>query len=895
MIGQRLGAYEVTAVLGAGGMGEVWRATDTRLGREVALKVLPEDFAADPDRHARFEREAKLLASLNHPNIATLHALEHVEGRHVLVMELVEGEGLDEVIARGPMPVDEAMPIALQIAAALEAAHEAGIVHRDLKPANVRIRPDGTVKVLDFGLAKTWQEEGGDSSLSLSPTVTRHATMEGVILGTAAYMAPEQARGRPVDKRADIWAFGVVLWEMLTGRALFDGETVTDVLAAVLTREPDLAALPAGTPSALRQLLRRCLERNPKNRLHDIADARIAIEDLLAGADELDGPAAGLELPAVPRPNLSAVLWAAAVVLVAGAAGLMGHLAGARRAAPPEPMRLSIVLAPSQELVTGSDSILSFAPDGRSLLMTALEAGRQMIVRRSFGEDDARAIPGTEDGDAAFFSPDGRWIGFFAGGQLLKVPVEGGRPFKLGDSRGAGGAAWLSDGTLVVAPVYSDGLFRVSERGGELERLTTPDRSTGELGHWWPDPLPGKGKVVFTAFRTPVDRSRIGVLDLATREVRWVIEGGFFSRYVAGGHLLYAKGQRLFAVPFDPETATVTGPAVEVVDDLRVSQTSGTAMVAVSSRGTLAYVSESQGNPMRELVWFDRTGREQPAASQQRRFLSVSLSPDGRRAAVTIQQESQDLWTLSLERGTLSRLTSGEGTEFGPVWSSDGSELYYVVDRPPFDLYRIPSDSPDAGRPLWDQPSELDTSDVAVSPDGRWMAFAVTGEQTGFDLWVRPIDGSEPARQFRVSRAEEKNASFSPDGRWLAYQSNENGRPEIYVEAFPGPGQRFQISADGGTEPVWAKGSGEIFYRHLDVLRVVSTRLGGGFEFDPPRTLFPFPVVRGDIEEVRTYDVTADGSRVLGVRIPDALVPRQIEIVTDWQRDLEKRVPGGSR
>ena len=895
MNGTRLGPYEITAKLGEGGMGEVWRATDSKLGRDVALKLLPEDFALDPERLARFEREARVLASLNHPNIATLHAFEHLDERHILVMELVEGEGLDEVIARGPVSVDEAIAVALQVAEALEAAHEAGIVHRDLKPANVRIRPDGTVKVLDFGLAKAWESEGISGSASLSPTITQHHTKAGVLLGTAAYMAPEQARGKPVDKRADIWAFGVVLFEMLAGRALFEGEMVTDVLASVLRQETDWGRLPAETPATLRRLLSRCLERDPRDRLRDIGEARIALEEVMAGGGrEVDASRPADASRA--RPGLrSKVVWALGVVAVAVMAGAGGLLVGSRGARPTAPTHLSMTLASNQELVTGSECILSFAPDGRTLLMTAIGDGRQVLMGRDLGEDDARPVQGTEDGGSAFFSPDGRWIGFFAGGRLLKVPVEGGRPFKLGDSRGSGGATWLSDGTLVTAPVYSDGLFRVSEQGGELERLTTPNREDGELGHWWPDPLPGEKKIVFTAFRTPVDRSRIGVLDLATHDVRWVVEGGFFARYVSGGHLIYAKGQRLFAVPFDPASATVTGPAVEVIDDLRVSQTSGTALAAVSRQGTLAYVSESLGNPLRELVWFDRTGREQPAISQPGRFLSASLSPDDRRAAVTIQGESRDLWTLSLERGTLSRLTSGEGTEFGPVWSSDGSELYYVVDRPPFDLYRIPSGAPDAGKPLWDQPSVLDTSDVAVSPNGRWLAYVVTGEQTGFDLYVRPVDGSEPARAFRASHAEEKFASFSPDGRWLAYQSNENGRAEVYVEAFPGPGQRFQISADGGGEPVWARGRGELFYRHLDVLRVVSTRLGGGFEFDAPRTLFPFPVVRGDIEEVRTYDVTADGSRILAIRIPDVSVPRRIDIVLDWRQELERKLHEAGR
>ncbi len=927
MIGTSLAHYRITAALGAGGMGEVWRATDTRLGREVALKVLPESFADDPERHARFEREAKTLASLNHPNIATLYGLEHLEvsdpaagavgaelvsarssarsaapadgvpgtapaapvGLHVLVMELVEGEGLDELVARGPVPVDDAIRIALQIAEGLEAAHEAGIVHRDLKPANVRIRPDGAVKVLDFGLAKAWETEKGDSSLSLSPTMTKHATAAGVILGTAAYMSPEQARGKPVDRRADIWAFGVVLWEMLTGRKLFEGETVTDVLAAVLTREPDLTALPGGTPPALRRLLGRCLERSPKNRLRDIGEARIVLAETLAGNAVAEGQAE----PSPPAPPRSSRLTAAWITTVAIAAvAFVGVFVVGRRAPPPEPRRLILQLPSEHRLITDGNSLLAFDPKGESLVMTGEIDGRQLLLRRTLTEDRIEPIDGTEDGQAAFFSPDGRWIGYVARGQLMKVAAEGGTPFRLGDCQGAGGAAWLPDGTLVFAPIYSDGLFRVSVEGGEPERLTSPDRDSGELGHWWPEPLPDAGQIVFTAFRTPVDRSRIGVLDLDTREVRWVLEGGFFGRYAASGHLLYARGQRLFAVPFDPETATVTGTAVDLVDDLRVSQTGGFAMFAASTRGDLAYVTESLGNPAGELMWLDRGGESHPAATQRERFLSVSLSPDNRRAAVTVQGESRDLWTYSLDRGTLSRLTSSSGTEFDPTWSSDGRELYYVVDRPPFQLHRIPLGSPDAGRPIWDETSEVDATGIAVSPDGRWLAFVLSEAETGRNLYSRPLDGSEPARPFRTSRAEEWYPTFSPDGRWLAYQSGETGRSEIYVEAFPGPGERYQITADGGVQPVWTRASGEIFYRHGDEFRVVATRLSEGrLELDEPRTLFSYPIAPAAAVDARTYDVTADGERVLTVSIPEADRPRRVEFVTDLVPALSRRAP----
>jgi len=903
--GTRLGPYEITGKLGEGGMGEVWRARDTKLGREVAIKLLPTAFSSDPDRLSRFEREAKLLASLNHSAIAHLYGFEVAmlgdgSPAHVLVMELAEGEDLAQRMKHGPIPPVEALPIARQVAEALEEAHEKGVVHRDLKPQNVKLSSEGRIKVLDFGLAKAMDTPGATSTSDLersptlmnSPTMTAaHGTQLGVILGTAAYMSPEQARGGAVDKRADIWAFGVVLFEMLSGRSLFAADTVSDTLAGVLKTEVDFSALPESTPPALRQLLRRCLERHPKSRLHDIADARLVIDDLIAGRTGDDTrPSA----PAPARRNARATAaWVAAVLVVGAVAAFAGYRTNLRATSPAEPLRLTVQLPASQELVVGANSNLVFSPDGGSLVFTGRTGGRQSLFRRDLDSREAVPIPGTDGADSPFFSPDGQWIGFVSGGKLMKVAAVGGRPFRITEPASAG-STWLGDGTIVTAPNYAEGLFRVPAAGGTPERLTTPDSASGELGHWWPDRLPGDRKVVFTAFRTPVDRSRIGVLDLSTREVKWVVEGGFFARWVSTGHLLYALGQRLYALPFDPATGTATGAAVAVLDDVLVSQTGGFAMAAVSSRGVLAYVAESLGNPLRELVWLDRSGRATPAIGERRRFLSASLSPDNRQVALTIQGESRDLWTYNLERATLSRLTSGEGTEFDPVWSRDGRELFYVLDRPPFELHRIPVGAPDTGRPVWDEPPTVDTLGLTLSPDGRTLAYRVSEKATGSDLYSRPIDGTSPARPIRATRANEMKASFSPDGRWVAYQSNETGRFEIYAEPFPGPGERVQLSSDGGTDPLWAQ-SGEILYLRDDEVRVVATRLAGRAEFDAPRSLFRFPIVPGSDHDSRSYDVTADGKRILAVTIPEGSRPQRVEVVTDWTRQLARLAPGGGR
>jgi eukaryotic-like serine/threonine-protein kinase len=895
LIGERLGHFRITAKLGEGGMGEVYRAEDERLGREVAVKVLPQAFVADPERLARFEREARLLASLSHPNIAALHEVGEEGEVRFLVMELASGEALSDRLARGAMPTPEALVVALQVARALEAAHERGIVHRDLKPANLVVDPRGAVKVLDFGLARAMEAEagvGGSAALANSPTMTYQPTQAGVLLGTAAYMSPEQARGEVADRRADIWALGVVLWEMLAGRRLFEGRTVSDTLAAVLRDEVDLAALPADTPPALARLLRRLLERDPERRLHDVADARIVLEDLVGGVEEVEGTAAAPAAGRQSHGRPSVAWWAAALLAVALAAGLGYTSHRPTSAVPEEPKRLAIHLATNQELATGAMAPLAFAPDGRSLVVAGIHDGRQVLLRRELGDSEARPVGGTEEGDIPFYSPDGRWLGFVSRGRLKKVAVEGGRPFELAESRGSGGAAWLADDTLVFAPMYSDGLFRVSAAGGEAERLTTPDREAGELGHWWPQPLPGipPRYVVFTAFRTPVDRSRVGLLDLETKEIRWLVEGGFFGRWVESGHLLYAHRQRLFAAPFDAETRSVTGRAVAVLDDLLTSQTAGYAAFAVSSRGDLAFVSESGGNPPREIVWIDRQGVARPALPDAGRYLTAAVSPDGRSIALTIEEESRDLWLYSLDRGILSRLTSGPETEFAPVWSRDGRELFYVVDRPPFTLYRIAVGTPDGGRPIFAETADSDTTQAAVSPDGRTLVFTLTEEGTGDSLYTRALDGDEPARPFRVTRAQEVFASFSPDGRWLTYQSDETGRPEVYVEEFPGPGQRFQVSAEGGTMPVWAA-SGEIFYLEGQQVWAVATRREGeGLQLARARPLFSYPIAAMIGGGTRRFDVSADGQAVLAGHRPELTIPRRIEVVTGWARQLAERV-----
>ncbi|MFT4543524.1 MAG: Tol biopolymer transport system component [Planctomycetota bacterium] len=887
---QQLSFYEILGPLGAGGMGEVYLARDTRLDREVAIKVLPDEFAEDEERLRRFEREAKVLASLNHPNIAGIHGMDQVDSTFFIAMELVPGEDLSERIEQGALEVEEALDVCRQIATGLEAAHEAGVVHRDLKPANIRSTAAGVVKILDFGLAKPMHPGMSKEGSSTAQSDSFAMTAEGRILGTPTYMSPEQARGKPIDRRTDIWAFGCVLFECLAGKRAFGGDNFSDVTAAILRGEPEWALLDGRVSASVIRLLKRCLEKDPTKRIRDMGDVGLEIDELLSGDPSALVHGSAQSEGTGPQSSRMRVVALVVLGLVAGIAGsvLLGDASkpAAISEAPEDSpaMRLAIHLERHQELK--SQSHIAFAPDGESIVFCGLENGQRMLFRRRLDEAHAIPITGTEGGQRVFLSLDGRWVGFATNTDLMKVPAGGGRPFRIGPSTGAGGGTWLEDGTIVFSPVYSSGLCRVSAEGGTPAQLTTPDRAGGELGHWWPRPLPGGRWVIYTGFRTPVDTSHISVLDLETGESRTLIEGGFDARYVETGHLLYGKGTRLYALPFDPVTATVTGAALVVLDDVSVEQINGTAVVSVSKHGTLAYVTVALGDPLRELVWFDRGGAASPAIDEQRRYKSVSLAPDDSQVALTIQGESQDIWTYSFERKTLSRLTSGPDTESGPVWSRDGSELFYVVDRPPFELNRIGIANPDSGLPIWDEIPDFDCNQISVSPDGSTVAFARSGEGFGSSLYARKLDGSESAWPIRADRARLNFPSLSPEGNWVVYQSSETGREEIYIESLSGLGGREQLSAGGGMEPLWA-GNGDIFYRHAGHLYVCTTRIGESFEFDPPERLIAFESTDTS-SEVRSYSVSADGERILAVTTPDASRPRQIEIIPNWTRELER-------
>ncbi len=875
MVGSSLAHYRITAALGAGGMGEVYRATDTKLGRDVALKVLPEAFAADPDRLARFEREAKVLASLNHPGIAHLYGFESLASAgattvHVLVMELAEGEELAERLKRGPLPVEEAIAVGRQIAEALEAAHEKGVVHRDLKPANLKLTPDGRVKVLDFGLAKAWSgDEGGAASsadFSRSPTLAHSGTAAGLILGTAAYMSPEQARGKAVDKRADVWALGVVLYEMLTGRKLFDGETVTDVLAAVVRQEIDWQALPPATPALLLRLVRSCLERDPRQRLHDVADARIVLDELLRGASDDAFTAAP------SRASTSA--WRAATALAVAVATLAGLAAGywLRRPAPTAASERWLLAIPDGLTVAVTDQPqVALSRDGELQVAVVADArGTERLLLRRRGELEPRLVVDTDGARGPFFSPDGAWIGFFRPGGLYKVPVAGGPPVRLAEATGQSrGGSWGADGFVYFAPDTIVGISRVPEGGGSVQLVTRPDEKRDERTHRWPEALP-EGAVLFTcdtgASTEYYDDARIEAVRPATGERKVLVESASMARYSPSGHLVFARGGALFAVPFDPRSLTVHGSPVKVVDGVATDVGSGAVQFALAGNGALLW-TPGGSTASYDLVWVDRQGGETRTQLPPAPYNEAALSRDGTHVALVGGQGGvSDLWVADLLRGVVTRLTFDEWVT-RPVFSPDGTRIAYGR-RPQGELGNNsqivwqPSDGSRRAEVLVEGARSHVPS--SFTPDGRALVYDANEQKgLGRDVYLLPLVPPGKPQPLVEGPFMKDQAMVSPDGRWLAYVSNESGQLDVYVRPFPAGAGRWQISDAQGTEPRWSHDGRELFYRSRNVLVRVPIEAGREFRAGKPEPLFD-RVATGAL--VATYGPSPDGKRFFTFR-----------------------------
>ena len=902
MIGTTVSHYKIIGKLGEGGMGVVYRAHDSQLGREVAIKVLPELFTQDEERLARFEREARMLAALDHANIASIYGLEEQDGKRFLIMQLAEGETLQERIAHGPIPVQESLKIARQIAEALESAHAKGIIHRDLKPANVKVDDQGQVKVLDFGLAKAIEGDpttsGSHPSLMESPTLTAQMTGQGVLLGTAAYMSPEQARGEAADKRSDLWAFGVLLWEMLTGNQLFVGKTMSDTLAGVLRDDPHLDALPHETPASVRRLLRRCLEREVHERLPDAAAARLELEDALAGRsdDEDEEITTVAAILTWKRVLPWALLGATAIAL---AASLVWNRPEA--AAPEKPIRLEVALSEDPLWVDlGSSVVLS--PDGSKVAFASEnESGDNALSLRSLDQLDPLPIAiGLTNSRPyhPFFSPDGQWMGFATPTKLKKVPMTGGTPIALCDVQRSRGATWTLDDTIVFGS-RRGGLFQIPAAGGEPVELTTLDEEK-ERSHRWPQALPNGKGVIFTVAPREIgntDKTTIEVSSLESGERKVIYEGGYYGRYVATGHLVFITDSTLFAAPFDLDRLEITGPPAPIVQGLTSQSAPGGAQYSFSNNGTLAYIRGAAQVPEYPVVRVGRDGTVTDLWQTRASYGAPAISRDGKRVALSVfKDDNWDVWVYDLEREVATRLTFHDGYDADQIWSPDGEYLFYTSDedgtpRP----YRMRADGSGEAERLSETENEF--YPLSISPDGRYAIGETT--ENRIDIVVLDLEeGGEP-EPFLATSFLDRDPQFSPDGKWVAYSSNESGGMEVYVRPFPAASGRWQISDGGGRFPTWSGDGSELFYRTDDGILVASIEASDDtLIVGKAESLFEGSF-RGGISGIavggfqfKDFDVAPDGqSFVMFPDEQDREGNTHVTLIFNWFDELERTLP----
>lgn len=889
LTGRQLGSYRVLSLLGRGGMGEVYRAHDAKLGRDVAIKVLPSMFTADHERLARFDGEARMLAAVNHPNIGAIYGLEDAGGMPALVLELVDGETLADRLRRGAIPPREGLTIARQIADALDAAHRKGIVHRDLKPANIKVTSDGLVKVLDFGLAKALATDVGSTpNMSQAPTTAIEATRVGMVLGTAAYMSPEQARGLPVDRRADIWAFGCVLYEILSGRPPFTGQTVAETLAAVLEREPDWNALPRSTPPVIRGLLTRCLAKDVESRLAAISEASLEMERALGSRGRT------LRVDVSRR----AVIVAAALAAVA-VAGTVAWMSAGRA---PAPVTRFTLAAPNTAPLSlhALDRSVSITPDGsRIVYVSGSSAQGGRLVVRALDSLDPFVLPGLDAVRGPFLSPDGRWIGYFDQlASLKKVAITGGSPVTVAQIDGAGprGATWGDDDTIVFATSNSAvGLRRAPAAGGEPVVLTRPNREAGEANHIWPEFLPGSNAVLFTITSATgaLADAQVAVLDIKTGERKLLLRGASHAHYVPTGHLLYMAAGGLTAAPFDLVRQQVGAPTPVVPDVLRTA--TGGGNFAVARDGTFVYIprSSAPATPQRSLVWVDRLGRETAINAPPRPYIYPRLSPRGTQIALDIRgSEVPDLWMWDVVRETLARFTFDPEVDQNPVWTADGRHVIFSSQR--LDgvraLFWQAADGRGSAELLSD--GERPRVPTSVSPDDRYVLFyeqAATRDIAMLDLRTRRVE-------FLVRTPfNELNAEVSPDGRWLAYDSNESGIDEVYVRPFPDvEAGRWQVTTGGGSRAKWGRNGRELFYLNgRNELMAVAVLGGNTWGVGHSTKILEARYFYGEVNNVnQPYDVSPDGTRFLMMKVAEQAAPKvDIIVVRNWFTELQQRVP----
>jgi Tol biopolymer transport system component len=901
--GQQLLHYRLLEKIGEGGMGVVWKATDTTLDRDVAIKILPDTLAQEPERLARFEREAKSLAALNHPNIAAIHSVHEAPAEQgslrFLAMELVAGEDLSERMERGPLPIDEALEITGQIATGLEAAHVAGLVHRDLKPANVKLTADHKVKVLDFGLAKTWGSDGASASAdpSHSPTMTSAGTMAGMILGTAAYMSPEQARGHAVDQRTDVWALGVIIYEMLTGRRLFEGETVSDILAGVLKTEPDFSRLPSATPPAARRLLRRCLQRDPQQRLHHMADVRLELEEARVE------PAPTAEGEATPAPTKASsgrerIAWLVVVVALLAVLAAVALRPGSTSVPP----LVQSALMPPAGWDFAPGPPLAVRRDGRQVAFVAYPrsdneeaaAGSIGIWIRDLASTKSRRLVDADTDSNPFWSPDGRWIGFFANGKLNKIEADGGPVIPICDATDGRGGTWNESGTIVFQRTWNEGLMKVPAGGGTPQPLTTLDKDRFHIAHRWPHFLPDGRQFLFYVVSTtnPVtsEHSGIYVGSLDSDETQFLLKTESRAAY-AGGHLLYRAGSTLMAHPFDVSTLGFTGDPIPVASDVSGGAISwGGAQFGASEADVLVHLRGTQSSNT-VLTWRDHDGNVLDTIGEPDNYWSPALSHDGSRLAVEIGMDASDIWIYDLERDSRTRFSFETASDRHPLWSPDDSRLAYSSAR-------------EAQGEIWVRPTSgigdahlVFTADTSIiltdwSSDGRLILFDyqhLAGEND-LDVWALDMETLE-AKAYVSGKFSQNEARLSPDGRWIAYSSNESGKDEIYVQGFPEADGRWMVSNDGGARgaytPVWGDDGRELFYRRGNSVLAIPVTPGAGFAFGTPRTLFGLISKSG---AGSALVITDKGQRILCNELPPADPSKSgARLIQNWSTALATR------
>jgi tRNA A-37 threonylcarbamoyl transferase component Bud32 len=861
-------------------MGEVYRARDTKLGRDVAIKILPRAFTSDPERLARFEREARMLAALNHPNIGSIYGLEDADGTRALILELVDGETLAERIGRGPLVLKDALLIATQIAAALEAAHDKGIVHRDLKPRNVMLTRDGTAKVLDFGLAKATASNSATRDDSQVPTTTMGATREGMVVGTAAYMSPEQARGEAVDKRTDIWAFGCVLYEMLTGQVTFRGKTIPDTLAGILEREPNWSLLPTTTVPAIRRLLERCLEKDSKRRLRDIGDAAIEL------GDAITSPAKVTELGQPVPPWI----WGLASGLVVVGLALGWTIAQLRQPISVENGAVRLTVNPPDGTEFGVDTGGAVSPDGRMLAFVTGSSGGTRLWVRPLSSLSARELSGTDGATFPFWSPDGRSLGFFAGGRLKRIEIAGGLPTEICDVGLGRGGTWNEEGVILFNSVNDGPLLRVPATGGTPVPFTTVDKAQGENSHRWPQFLPGGRRFLYFVRTANLENSGVyvGSLD-RPGEKAFLLRSPTNAIYVPErgkpfGHLLWVRDGTLMAQPFEPEQDQTTGESAKVAEGVAFGSASRLGAVSASSDGTLVY--NGAGIRHFQFTWYDRDGKQVGEVGQPDAYGGLRISPDGKRLAT---MRSGDAWQMEFARGIPTRVTFAGG--FDPLWSPDSQRIAYWKGTPPNLFFHSTNGTGDEER-LIESHDTLRTQDWSL--DGKFVLYLVNSNdlssKTPIDLWVLPMTGDRKPVPFLSTPFHEGRGQFSPDGKWVAYTSDESGGNEVYVQSFPAGGAKWRVSSKGGDWARWRRDGREMFYIAADrtLMSVAVQAVSGSLEFGTPRALFTIPFTlftSGDIAPY-TYDVMPDGQRFLAVvPVGDAASP-PMTVILNWQAEL---------